>query len=191
MVVAHGTGGCQVTNPGPTNAPGGQSDLAELHALWGGRLERIVPEAPEAAGRVPRTRHFLAEVGLPSVAPMELYFFRNDDGLFTLLEVDSAEYFAIGDDGGALLAVHSLSEELWWLNPADELSKRFVNSDLGAFLVPLGILAAAGTGGSAGTADRVRPYDEVERRLRAADPRALTSKDSWWVEVINQGRGLP
>jgi|UPI00051A66AD hypothetical protein len=140
-----------------------------------------------------QTKEILATVGLPMNAeemkedPFYIHFY-NEPRL-----AQGGDYIILGDNEGSEIGIYVETGELYFLS-ADPVSvqRRFINSDIGKFLMFLKIYL------------RYRPQlvnameceddeekrsvivNEIKRQFNQADSKALSDEESYWSVILEQ-----
>jgi hypothetical protein len=156
----------------------------EIREAWSDRI-RPVPGEVIGSHASAATRAFLTSVGLPATGPWDLAFHR-DHRLAAPLSRPDGTYLVVGSqDGAALIAVESGSDQLWDLDPGRPAYRRFINSNLALFLLFLGNYSALLPELERMHQERGEAVvAELRERIRARDPAAVDGTATWWGENL-------
>jgi hypothetical protein len=151
--------------------------------LWRDQLQPI--PADLLGAHVPAaTRAFLTEVGLPMVGLFGVQFF-HDHRICAPVRHTSGDYLAISSDGGTRLAVEARSGQLWKLGVPNRTTDRFINSNLGYFVLFTGMYRDRIGDPPVVTWQQAETIsNELRRLFGGIDPASLV-EGSLWRQILN------
>lgn len=139
------------------------------------------------------TKKVLSSIGLPMNAeeikedPFYIHFY-NEPSL-----VQGDDYIILGDNEGSKIGIYSKTEELYFLS-ADPVSiqRRFINSDIGKFLMFLKIYLSYrpqlvnAMECEDDEEKRLEIVDNIKRQFNQVDSKALLDEESYWSVILEQ-----
>jgi hypothetical protein len=162
------------------------SEYSQLKAFWKENLLKIPEAALSKQALSPATRKLLTEVGLPKNAPLLLRFYDDARLLSRLLHAGS-DYLVIGDDEGTKIGIRAVKEDVWSVDPENQLPLRFINSSLEALLTCLQIYLENQVAlRQASDDDALKIVSAMRERFSQIDAQALAGADNWWSVILEQ-----
>lgn len=159
------------------------SDIAKA---WAGNTFRV-PEAILSKHPLSQElRSFLSNVGLPRDCPLLVTFYE-DAHLLESLNYERETYLIVGDDSSTKLCIKTRTEDVWSIDPDRQLPRRFINSELGHFVLFLHIYRSRQHDlAAASDEEAAEIIGAMKSEFRRLDTRSLDDPDNWWSVILEQ-----
>jgi hypothetical protein len=159
------------------------SDIAKA---WAGNTIRV-PEAILSKHPLSQDlRSFLAKVGLPRDCPLLVTFYE-DAHLLQPLTYERETYLIVGDDSGSKLCIKTGTEDVWSIDPAHQLPRRFINTELRHFVLFLHLYRSRQPGLETASDEQAAAIIAAMRsEFSRLDARSLDDGENWWSVILEQ-----
>jgi SUKH-4 immunity protein of toxin-antitoxin system len=166
-------------NNSPNGGWVGNITADEVREVWDGQIQPVAVDLV-SLDVSPATRHFLTEVGLPTMEVLGISF-AHGSRLSSTVRQEGREYLVVTDDeSNVAFAVDVKSDQVFDINLSYPKYTRFFNSNIATLVFFLGLLnknvMSLEEMNEEILADAV---DSVRIPLRARDPAAMEGEAAW------------
>ncbi len=112
--------------------------------------------------------------------------FYHDERLLKPLSMGGTNYFVVGDDYGTVLGINLETDELWAVDPNEQLPQCFVNSRVSDFVLFLALWESRQPDLEEATTEGIKGIiRQLRWQFNSRDKHALENVVNWWNDVLN------